>query len=100
MICAKLFTLLISNANHSQRRKIFLIIQTELASKRFSFESALRSFLNLFCNCKEDVDFRNAGGGGIKRGLFGKGNDTLVPPKKTNIKKNFKLQVLHHLFLH
>jgi hypothetical protein len=56
------------------------ILLTEDVSNRFSLELVLSSFLNLFCSCNEQVDLRNAGGGGIKRGLFGKGIDSLIPP--------------------
>jgi len=57
---------------------ITLFLLTEEVSKRFSFELVLSNFLNLFCNCKEHVDLRNAGGGGIKRGLLGRGIDSVT----------------------
>ena len=65
---------------HAFRLYFSFSLLTEDVSKRFSFELVFSNFLNLFCNCCEHVDLRNAGGGGIKRGLFGKGINSAAAP--------------------
>lgn len=72
----------VKNVHHGYAHTAYCIvrIRTELVSRRFSLESVFKSFLNLFCNRKEFVDLRKAGGGGIKRGLLDKGDDTTALP--------------------